>query len=95
MVATKYGGTRGYSRLTENFVARPFRNGVLFMGRTFEQNMDAHYCHQTLGSKRTTTRYYVEEDLRVNVLWYHFDDIVTYSSKMLDTELGGCNYYEP
>ena len=24
----------------------------------------------------------------VNVLWYHFDDIVTYSSKMPDTELG-------
>ena len=88
MVAAKYGGTRSYSRLTENFVACPFRNGVLFIGRTIEQNTGAHYCHQTLGSKQTTTRYYVREDLRVNAFWYHFDDNVTYPSKMLDTELG-------
>ena len=68
--------------------ARPFRNGVLFMGRTLKQNTGAYYCHQSLGSKRTTTRCYIEEDLSVNVLWYNFDDIVTRSSRILDTELG-------
>ena len=63
------------------------------MGRIFQQNADAQYCHQTLGSKQITTRFYVGDDLRINVLRYQFDEILTYPSKMLDTEPGGCNYY--
>jgi len=49
-------------------VRSPLFKGIcLYMGRTFHQKRFKQNCHRKLGSKRITTRLYVEDDLRVNI----------------------------